>query len=97
MPYAANDRVSTAPFKGAVEITNEEYTLAIEEMSKGNALLVDGGLRFVPRPDTEPPSNPATRSLSAEELLAFLVDEGVVPSGTTVQGVLKKLLPAQRN
>lgn len=94
MPYAADDRISTDPFEGSVEISEEEYQLALEEMTKGNSLQMRDGMRFVPRPDTPAPAE-QVRALSAEELLQFLVDEGVVPT-ISVKAVLDKVRPSRR-
>jgi hypothetical protein len=85
MPYAANGKVSTNPFEGAVEITQEQYKAAISGMTKGQMIKVDGGFAAIdppepePKPEPEPPTiedRRAGMSLTFAQLLIGLVAEG---------------------
>jgi hypothetical protein len=82
MPYAANGKVSTNPFEGAVEITQEQYAAALQGMIAGKVVQVEGGFAVVDRPDSDPEPDPAPdpdfipESMTFAQLLIGLVAEG---------------------
>jgi hypothetical protein len=48
MPYAADNRISTSPIDGGVEITDAEYKEALEKSAQGYRVAVrDGALRYL--------------------------------------------------
>ena len=57
MPYAANDKISTAPLDGGVEITTEQYQDALAGLQQGMRVSIDGGFRMLPpeQPDPDQP------------------------------------------
>lgn len=76
MPYAAENRVSTDPIDGGIEITEEQYQQAIAGMLEGKIVTIEGGFALVdppaddddPTPDTEP-LPPQYPRLTALEML----------------------------
>lgn len=71
MPYAANGKVSSDPFEGAIEITYEQYQMAIEGMMEGKVVSIDGGFSVeFPLPPEVPPKKPPT----LEELRLVAID-----------------------
>lgn len=72
MPYAAENRVSTDPIPGGIEISDEQYQQAIGGMLEGKIVTIDGGFAVVdtpkleddPAPDVElPPQYPRFTAL----------------------------------
>ena len=47
MPYANEGAVSTSPFDGAIEISNEQYAEAISAMLEGKHVSVGGGFSYL--------------------------------------------------
>lgn len=70
MPFAANGRIATDPFEGAVEITEAQYLEALEGMQAGLLVTVDGGFRVEPplEPEPELPPEPTLDELRARAL-----------------------------
>lgn len=65
MPWAADNRVSTSPIEGGIEITEAEYQAALEGMASGRIVSIEGGVFAVidppePEPEPEPEPQPPT-------------------------------------
>lgn len=76
MPYAAESRVSSDPFEGAIEISAAQYLEAIEGMCNGLIVTIEGGFRVTaPCPPEAPEPDP--RDKVAEEA-AWRDDEMLV-------------------
>ena len=74
MPYAANGMIAQDRFPGAIEITEEQYSKAIQGMYDGLVVTIDGGFNvLVPKVDVPPPTpSPAP---TPEEVRMFAVAE----------------------
>lgn len=68
MPYAANGKVSTEPFDGAIEITEEQSREAVDGMCNGMAVSIEGGVLSIAFP--QPPEPPPVLPPTPQELLA---------------------------
>jgi len=68
MPYAANGKVATDPFPGALEITNEQYAAAIDGMINGLVVSIDGGFGVHQPESPENPEEPTPPEPTLEEL-----------------------------
>lgn len=68
MPYAADGKISTEPFDGAIEITEDQSREAVEGMCVGMVVSIEGGVLSIafPPPPEPPPVVPPT----PEELFA---------------------------
>lgn len=66
MPYAANGIIAMEQFSGAIEITPDQYTQALDGMCTGLVVSIDGGFKVIP----VPPEKPATPPESTLEELA---------------------------
>ncbi|MFF3701995.1 tail fiber assembly protein [Pseudomonas qingdaonensis] len=66
MPYAADGAISTEPFAGAIEISEEQHIQAVEGMLGGMAVSIEGGILSLRVPMT--PEHPAEVSLTPDEL-----------------------------
>jgi len=55
MPFATNGRISQDPIEGGVEISNEQYALALDGMLVGQVVMVDDGFKVVDPPASEDP------------------------------------------
>ncbi|MCS5517068.1 hypothetical protein NWF32_25490 [Pseudomonas qingdaonensis] len=62
MPYAADGAISTEPFPGAIEISEEQHIQAVEGMLGGMAVSIEGGILSLRVPVT--PEHPAEVSLT---------------------------------
>ena len=72
MPYAANNKLSTSPIEGGIEITQAEYADAVQGVLDGKRVSIEGGVlsvAFPPEPEPEPEPEPSPPS--AEELAAI--------------------------
>ena len=67
MPYAANGQISQSPIEGGVQITEAQYSEALNGMQKGYAVTVDEGFKVGPVPEPEPPE-PAPELTEEEKL-----------------------------
>lgn len=66
MPYAGDGMVSTDPIAGGIEITDSEYSAALDAMQCGLHVAVkDGRLDLAPPP--EPAPDPAPPPLQTHE------------------------------
>ncbi|NEH72262.1 hypothetical protein [Rhizobium leguminosarum] len=63
MPYAANGKVGTDAFPGAVEITNEQYAAAIDGMISGLVVSIEGGFAVRQPEQPEEPAQPPEPTL----------------------------------
>jgi len=86
MPYAAENKISTSPIEGGVEITQAQYEAALAGMLAGRTVTIDGGFAVIdkpepPEPEPEPEPEPtleekrAGMQLSFAQLLIGLVTE----------------------
>lgn len=64
MPYAANNQLSTDPIEGGIEITDEQYTEAIDGLVEGKVISIDDGFKV------EFPQPPANAEVNAQILSA---------------------------
>ncbi|MFL1526833.1 tail fiber assembly protein [Pseudomonas sp. O230] len=78
MPFAANAKISTDDFEGAIEITDDQYLQALEGMQTGLLVTIDGGFQVLPPPEPPEPELPpeptldelkARASMQRDELL----------------------------
>lgn len=67
MPYAKNDTVSTDEIEGGIEITEDQYSKALEGMMAGKLIRIDDGFTIVdPEPEeTEEPPEPTFEQFRA--------------------------------
>jgi hypothetical protein len=67
MPWAANNRVSTSPIEGGIEITDADYQAALEGIMEGKIISIEGGEFALvdppPAPEHEAPQEPAPPTL----------------------------------
>lgn len=77
MPYAATGQLSTDPFPGAIEITQEQYVEAVNAMVNGMAVtVVDGVLHIGPpaQPEPEPEPDPTYQQELAQLNTTYQAD-----------------------
>jgi Caudovirales tail fibre assembly protein. len=67
MPYAANDKIAENKFDGAIEITIEQYALALEGMCAGLVVTIDEGFKVSEPTPSEPEPIP---ELTPEEVVS---------------------------
>jgi len=86
MPYAAENKISTGPIEGGIEITQAQYSAALAGLQAGKLVSIDGGFAVVDKPEpSEPQPEPepeptleekrAGMQLSFAQLLIGLVTE----------------------
>jgi len=63
MPWAANNRVSTSPIEGGIEITDADYQAALEGIMEGKIVSVEGGEFALVDPPPAPAPEPAPPTL----------------------------------
>lgn len=64
MPWAADNRVSTSPIEGGIEITEAEYQAALEGIMEGKIVSIEGGVfALVDPPPPEPEPEPESPTL----------------------------------
>lgn len=77
MPYAHNNQISQEPIPGGIEITEAQYKDAIEGMTQGKVVSIDGGfsvsLPVKEEPEPEPPHIPTTQEKQAA--LEFMIQQ----------------------
>jgi len=88
MYYAAENKLSTSPIEGGLQISAETYRAAIAGVLEGKRVSLEGGqvvVAFPPAPEPEPEPDPPTieeiregMSMSFAQLLTGLVEEGWV-------------------
>ena len=74
MPYAANDKLSTSPIEGGIEITAEQYSQAISAVLEGKRVSIEGGtlsVAFPPEPEPEPEPEPTPEEAHAAKIAAI--------------------------
>jgi hypothetical protein len=71
MPYAANGKISTDPFEGAIEITQDQYQEALAGIMSGKIITVDGGFSVIDVPEPPVPEPEPELPLTYEELQAL--------------------------
>lgn len=54
--YAGPGVISTSAFDGYIEITDDEYKLALEAMQQGWSVSIEGGFTLVPPPEEPVPT-----------------------------------------
>ncbi|MDF3858082.1 hypothetical protein P3W70_06980 [Achromobacter denitrificans] len=69
MPYATNGAISRDPIENGLQITDEQYTLALAGMLEGKVVSIDGGFKVErpPEPDPETPQPPTFEELRADK------------------------------
>ncbi|GGG48187.1 hypothetical protein [Chelatococcus composti] len=83
MPWAADNRVSTSPIEGGIEITEAEYQAALEGIMEGKIVSIEGGVFALvdppapPQPEPEPPPPDPLRPLTSRQLRLGLVLNGI--------------------
>ncbi len=67
MPYAANGVIAQNKIPEAIEITDDQYTEALEGMCAGLVVTIEGGFKLVPQvlPEQEGPSKPIVEDPAA--------------------------------
>ncbi|SCZ14514.1 hypothetical protein [Pseudomonas sp. NFACC37-1] len=70
MPYAANGTISRDWIDGGIEITEEQYAVALAGILEGKVVSVDGGLSVThpPEPVQPPPTEPTPDEVKVELL-----------------------------
>lgn len=63
MPFAANGKISTAPFEGGIEINPEQYAAALAGIVIGKIVTIDGGFAVIDPPQPEPVPEPEPPTL----------------------------------
>lgn len=59
MPWASNGQVSTDPIEGGIEISYDDYVVAIEGIVQGKVVIVDdNGFQVVEPPSPDPDPTP---------------------------------------
>jgi len=86
MYYAAENKLSTSPIEGGIEVSAEAYRAALSGVLEGKRVSVEDGQLVValppkpePAPEPEPPTIEEIRaemSMSFAQLLTGLVEEG---------------------
>ena len=81
MPWAADNRVSTSPIEGGIEITDADYQAALAGMASGKIVSTEGGVFALvdPPPSPPPPEPPEPPSPSLPQYAAIrrlLVETG---------------------
>ena len=74
MPYAANNKLSTSPIEGGIEITQAEYAAALQGLLDGKRVSVAGGtlsVAFPPEPEPEPEPEPTPEEARAAQIAAI--------------------------
>ena len=73
MPYAINGMVSQDAMDGCIEITDEQYLVAIEGMMSGLVVTIDSGFHVGPRvpPEPEPPTEAEKLAAQSAKLQQF--------------------------
>jgi hypothetical protein len=72
MPYAAENKISMAPFEGGVEITDAQYQEALAGIMSGQIVTVANGFAVMdkpepPAPEPEPEKTPEERLIEWRE------------------------------
>lgn len=67
MPYASNGRVATDVFPGAIEITELQYADAIDGITRGMLISIDGGFS-IKVPETPSVPEPEAPQISLDEI-----------------------------
>ena len=74
MPYAANNKLSTSPIEGGIEITSVQYAEALNSMQEGKRLSIEDGqmvLAFNTPTVPEPEPEPTPEEIHAQKLKAI--------------------------
>lgn len=87
MTYAANGKISTEPFGGAVAVTELEYSAALAGMLAGKVVTVDGGFAVLDPPEPATASEPELQTL--EQIRASTsIDRAAFCNGLADAGVI---------
>jgi hypothetical protein len=91
--FAGNNRISTDPFSGSIPITADQYSTALDAITVGKRVSIDGGFKIlgVSLPGVDDPGPPTVDDVAAERdrrlATGFSYDfkdsRGVVQIGTT--------------
>ncbi|MBA5960609.1 hypothetical protein GIB64_24565 [Pseudomonas lactis] len=91
MPYAGNGRIAQDQFAGAIEITDTQYTEALEGMCSGLEVSIEGGFKVAPPQIPEVPPAPVptpeeleTIALSRRDSLLALAAVRIAPLADAV-------------
>ena len=90
MPYAGENKISTEPFEGAIEITDAQYQQAIAGLMEGKIIKIDGGFAVIdpPPPPAPPPPPPPEPMLSKVDFIAKLTEVPIPPIFTESEAML---------
>ncbi|MBO9552240.1 tail fiber assembly protein [Pseudomonas sp.] len=78
MPFAANGKISTDAFEGAVEITDDQYMRALEGMLAGYSVVIDDGFQVLPPPEPPEPEQPKPPTLDELKAQALAQRDGLL-------------------
>lgn len=73
MPWAINGQISTDALPNGVQITDEQYTAALDGVLSGKLISIDGGFAIIDPPQPEAPTEPEPPTL--EEIKSTLKAE----------------------
>jgi len=90
MPYATNDQISQAPIDGGIEITDDQYTAALQAVLAGKRVVIENGQMVLkapepPEPEPEPEPDPEPQVplvVSRFQALAALMQAGLLDDVT---------------
>lgn len=72
MPYAHNGTISQGPIEGGIEITQEQYQLALLGMIDGMIVSIDDGFKVAPPTAPESPPDPDPQPVTVFSSLDYL-------------------------
>lgn len=81
MPYATDDRISTDPIDGGIEISDMQYLAAINAMRDGKFVRIEGGLLVFkdppppPEPEVPEPDPDAPKVIAKITVLERMTNE----------------------
>lgn len=72
MPYAAYNHVAKDSFDGSIEISEDQYREAIDALTGGLHVTIDGGFSIIPPPGPEPtPEAPEQDPVDRESMWRY--------------------------
>jgi hypothetical protein len=96
MPFAANGRISQEAMAEGVEITDEQYSEALEAMMAGRIVTIEDGFQIVdppepspPEPETPPDPSPIYRLYKSAFIRRLTSEEAETMEGVLAQADAK--------